>query len=97
MRRIKFYDAQNNRLLVFLTNHFDLPALTVSHLYAQRWQIELFFRWIKQNLRIKTFYGTSDNAVKTQIWIALGVYVLVAIVKKQLHLPQSLYEILQVK
>jgi hypothetical protein len=96
LRRIKFYDAPNDRSFVFLTNHFELPALTIAQLYAKRWQIELFFRWIKQNLRIKTFYGTSDNAVKTQIWIALGVYVLVAIVKKELHLQQSLYEILQV-
>ena len=96
LRRIKFYDAPNDRSFVFLTNPFDLPAATIAALYAKRWQIELFFRWIKQNLRIKTFYGTSDNAVKTQIWIALCVYVLVAIVKKELHLNQSLYEILQV-
>jgi hypothetical protein len=96
VRRIKFYDAPNNRTFVFLTNHFELPAATVAALYAKRWQIELFFRWIKQNLRIKTFYGTSDNAVKTQIWIALCVYVLVAIVKKELHLEPSLYEILQI-
>src|SRR5882762_6290420 len=96
LRRIKFYDAPNDRTFVFLTNHFDLPAATVAALYARRWQIELFFRWIKQNLRIKTFYGTSDNAVKTQIWIALCVYVLVAIVKKELQLEPSLYEILQI-
>ena len=96
LRRIKFYDAPNNRTFVFLTNHFELPAATIAALYAKRWQIELFFRWIKQNLRIKTFYGTSDNAVKTQIWIALCVYVLVAIVKKELHLEPSLYEILQI-
>jgi hypothetical protein len=96
LRRIKFYDAPNERSFVFLTNHFDLPAATIAVLYSKRWQIELFFRWIKQNLRIKSFYGTSDNAVKTQIWIALCVYVLVAIVKKELHLNQSLYEILQV-
>jgi transposase len=96
VRRIKFYDAPNSRTFVFLTNHFELPAATVAALYAKRWQIELFFRWIKQNLRIKTFYGTSDNAVKTQIWIALCVYVLVAIVKKELHLEPSLYEILQI-
>ena len=96
LRRIKFYDAPNDRMFVFLTNHFELPAATIAALYAKRWQIELFFRWIKQNLRIKTFYGTSDNAVKTQIWIALCVYVLVAIVKKELHLQPSLYEILQV-
>ena len=96
LRRIKFYDAPNDRTFVFLTNHFELPALTITQLYAKRWQIELFFRWIKQNLRIKTFYGTSDNAVKTQIWIALCVYVLVAIVKKELQLEPSLYEILQI-
>ena len=96
LRRIKFYDKPNDRTFVFLTNHFELPAATIAALYAKRWQIELFFRWIKQNLRIKTFYGTSDNAVKTQIWIAICVYVLVAIVKKELHLQQSLYEILQI-
>jgi transposase len=96
LRRIKFYDAPNDRTFVFLTNHFELPAATIAALYAKRWQIELFFRWIKQNLRIKTFYGTSDNAVKTQIWIAICVYVLVAILKKELHLDQSLYEILQI-
>lgn len=96
LRRIKFYDAANDRTFVFLTNHFELPAATIAALYAKRWQIELFFRWIKQNLRIKTFYGTSDNAVKTQIWIALCVYVLVAIVKKELKLEPSLYEILQI-
>ena len=96
LRRIKFYDAPNDRMFVFLTNHFELPAATIAALYAKRWQIELFFRWIKQNLRIKTFYGTSDNAVKTQIWIALCVYVLVAIVKKELKLEPSLYEILQI-
>jgi hypothetical protein len=96
LRRIKFYDAPNHRTFVFLTNHFELPAATIAALYAKRWQIELFFRWIKQNLRIKTFYGTSDNAVKTQIWIAVCVYVLVAIVKKELHLEASLYEILQI-
>jgi hypothetical protein len=96
LRRIKFYDATNDRTFVFLTNHFELPAATIAALYARRWQIELFFRWIKQNLRIKTFYGTSDNAVKTQIWIAVCVYVLVAIVKKELRLEPSLYEILQI-
>jgi hypothetical protein len=96
LRRIKFYDATNDRTFVFLTNHFELPAATIAALYARRWQIELFFRWIKQNLRIKTFYGTSDNAVKTQIWIALCVYVLVAIVKRELHLETTLYEILQI-
>ena len=96
LRRIKFYDATHDRTFVFLTNHFELPAATIAALYARRWQIELFFRWIKQNLRIKTFYGTSDNAVKTQIWVAICVYVLVAIVKKELHLESTLYEILQI-
>jgi IS4 transposase len=80
----------------YLTNNFALPALTVTHLYKSRWQIELFFRWIKQNLRIKHFFGTSPNAVKTQVWIAICVYVLVAILKKQLNLPESLHKILQV-
>jgi hypothetical protein len=96
LRRIKYWDAVNLRTFVFLTNHFELPALIIAQLYGKRWQIELFFRWIKQNLRIKTFYGTSSNAVKTQIWIAVCIYVLVAIIKKELHLDQSLYEILQV-
>jgi hypothetical protein len=96
LRRIKFYDQVNQRTFFYLTNHFELPALTIAQLYAKRWQIELFFRWIKQHLRIKAFYGTSDNAVQTQIWIALCVYVLVAIVKKELNLKQSLFEILQI-
>jgi len=96
LRRIKFYDAANNRTFVFLTDHFELSAATVAALYARRWQIEVFFRWIKRNLRIKTFYGTSDNAVKTQIWIALCVYVLIAIMKRELHLKPNLYEILQI-
>jgi IS4 transposase len=82
--------------LVFLTNHFTLPALTVAKIYQCRWQVELFFKWIKQHLRIKAFYGTSENAVKTQIWIAISVYVLVAIVKKRLNLERSLYTILQI-
>ena len=81
---------------MFFTNNFDLPALTIAGLYKSRWQIELFFKWIKQHLRIKAFFGTSDNAVKTQIWIAISVYVLVAIVKKELGVQRSLYEILQV-
>ena len=79
-----------------MTNNFNLPALTLTELYRSRWQVELFFKWIKQHLRIKSFYGTSENAVKTQIWIAISVYVIVAIVKKQLRLPYSLYTILQV-
>lgn len=96
LRRISFYDADNDRRFVFLTNNFTLPALTIARLYKCRWQVELFFKWIKQNLHIKSFYGTSDNAVKTQVWIAVSVYVLVAIVKKELGLERSLSEILQI-
>ena len=96
LRRIKFFDDQQKKNLVFLTNHFTLPALTVAELYRCRWQIELFFKWIKQHLRIKTFFGTSENAVKTQIWIAISVYVLVAIIKKRLRIELSLYNILQI-
>jgi hypothetical protein len=96
LRRIRFFDKGNNKRLVFLTNNFTLPALTIAELYRCRWQIELFFKWIKQHLRIKAFYGTSENAVKTQIWIAISVYVLVAIVKKCLKIDSSLYTILQI-
>jgi hypothetical protein len=96
LRRVKYYDAETDLTFVFLTNNFNLPALIVADLYRSRWQVELFFKWIKQHLRIKSFYGTSENAVKTQIWIAISVYVIVAILKKQLHLPYSLYTILQV-
>ena len=96
LRRIRFYDREQNRRLVFLTNNVTLPALTVARIYKGRWQIELFFKWIKQHLRIKAFYGTSENAVKTQIWIAISVYVLVAIAKKRLGLDRSLYTILQI-
>lgn len=96
LRRIRYYDAENNKTLVFLTNNFKLPALTIAKLYRCRWQVELFFKWIKQHLRIKAFYGTTENAVKTQIWIAISIYVLVAIVKKRLNLTQSLYTILQI-
>ncbi len=96
LRRIAFYDAENERRFVFLTNNFALPALTIARLYKCRWQVELFFKWIKQHLRIKAFYGTTENAVKTQVWIAISVYVLVAIVKKELGLKRSLYEILQI-
>lgn len=96
LRRVKFHDAITGKTLVFLTNNFNLPALTIAQLYRSRWQVELFFKWIKQNLRIKSFYGTSENDVKTQIWIAISVYVLVAIMKKELHLKESLYTILQV-
>jgi len=96
LRRIHFYDAEQDRHFRFLTNNFDLPAFTVCLLYKSRWQVELFFKWIKQHLRIKAFYGYSENAVKTQIWIAVSMYVLVAIVKKRLALEASLHEILQV-
>jgi len=96
LRRVRFKDPETGKTLVFLTNNFVLPALTITQLYRQRWQIELFFRWIKQHLRIKSFFGTSENAVKTQVWIAVSAYVLVAIVKKRLNLSASLYEILQI-
>ena len=96
LRRIRFHDAEQDRFLRFLTNNFDLPALTICLLFKSRWQVELFFKWIKQHLRIKAFYGYSENAVKTQIWIAVSVYVLVVIVKKRLALEGSLHEILQV-
>ena len=95
LRRIKFYDEKQKLNLTFLTNHFTLPALTIADLYRCRWQVELFFKWIKQHLRIKAFYGTSENAVKTQIWTAISVYVLVAILKKKLKSELSLYTILQ--
>lgn len=96
LRRVKYYDIETDKTLVFLTNNFSLPALTIAQMYRCRWQVELFFKWIKQNLRIKNFYGTSENAVKTQIWIAVSVYVLVAILKKRLNIPASLYTILQI-
>lgn len=96
LRRIKFYDAETNRMLVFLTNNFELQATQIAQLYKHRWKIELFFKWIKQHLKIKSFWGRTENAVKTQIWIAISVYVLVAIAKKKFKLNQSLYEILQV-
>jgi hypothetical protein len=96
LRRIRFKDPDDGKSLVFLSNHFDLQALTICTLYKSRWQVELFFKWIKQHLRIKQFYGTSENAVKTQIWIAVSVYVLVAIVKKRFHLEASLYTLLQI-
>jgi len=96
LRRIRFNDAETGKALVFITNHFGLPAPTVAALYKNRWQVELFFKWIKQHLRIKRFYGTSENAVKTQIWIAVSVYVLVAIIKKRLGLEASLYTLMQV-
>jgi transposase len=95
-RRVRYYDREHDRRLAFLTNNFHLPALTIAHLYKLRWQVELFFRWIKQNLRIKSFYGTSENAVRTQIWVAMAVYVLAAIVKKKIGMEMSLYTFLQV-
>src|SRR5438128_1275363 len=96
LRRVRFKDPTTGKRLVFLTNNFILPAFTITELYRCRWQVELFFKWIKQHLRIKVFFGTSENAVKTQIWIAVSVYVLVAIVKKRLNLSASLYEMLQI-
>jgi hypothetical protein len=96
LRRVRYYDEASQKRFVFLTNNFLLPALTISDLYRCRWQVELFFRWIKQHLRIKAFYGTSQNAVRTQIWTAIAVYVLVAIVKKRLNLERSLHSILQI-
>lgn len=95
LRRVHYYSAEREQRLVLLTNNFSIPALTVAALYRYRWQIELFFKWIKQHLRIKSFFGTSENSVKTQIWIAVTVYVLVAIVKKRLGLKQDLYTLLQ--
>ncbi len=96
LRRIKFYDRETEKRLILLTNHFELDAKTIADLYKCRWQVELFFKWIKQHLRIKSFFGISETAVKTQIWIAISVYVLVAIMKKRLKLEQSLYTILQI-
>ena len=96
LRRIKFYDRENNRMLIFLTNNFQLAATDVAQLYKHRWKIELFFKWIKQHLKIKSFWGRTENAVKTQIWIAIATYTLVAIAKKKFNLQQSLYEILQI-
>jgi hypothetical protein len=96
LRRIRFKDPETGKRLVFLTNNFTLAAITITELYRCRWQVELFFKWIKQHLRIKVFFGTSENAVKTQVWIAVSTYLLVAIVKKRLHIPASLYEMLQI-
>jgi transposase len=96
LRRIKYYDANTKKLFVFLTNNFSLPALTITELYRYRWQVELFFKWIKQHLRIKSFFGTTENAFKTQVWIAVSVYLLVAIIKKRLDIKASLYSILQI-
>ena len=96
LRRVNYFDAETNQRLGFLTNNFTLPAITIAQIYKCRWQVELFFKWIKQHLRIKAFFGTSQNAVKTQIWIAVSVYVLVAIVRKRMSLDSSLYQILQI-
>jgi IS4 transposase len=96
LRRIKYYDAEKGRSFVFLTNQFLLPAITIAELYRYRWRVEIFFKWIKQHLRIKKFFGTSENAVKTQIWIAISAYVLVAIMKKRLKIELTLYTILQI-
>jgi IS4 transposase len=96
LRRIRFHDDKLDKTLVFLTNNTALPALTIAALYKSRWQVELFFKWIKQHLRIKKFLGTSANAVKTQIWCAVSTYVLIAIIKKELKLEASLYTILQI-
>ena len=96
LRRISYRDPEDGKALVFLTNNFDLPALTIAQLYKGRWGVELFFKWVKQNLRIKHFFGTTENAVKTQVWIAISVYVLVAIVRKELGLELSMSQILQI-
>jgi hypothetical protein len=96
LRRVRYHDAEQNRRFIFLTKHFGIPAKTVADIYSLRWQVELFFKWIKQHLHIKSFYGTSPNAVKTQVWVAISTYLLVAIVKKRLNLPGSLHTILQI-
>lgn len=96
LRCVTFIDAQTDKRFLFLTNNFALPAITICALYKQRWQVELFFKWIKQHLRIKAFYGNTENAVKTQIWVAIATYVSIAIMKKRLNLKHSLYEILRV-
>ena len=96
LRRVRYYDAELDKRLIFLTNNTSLPARVIADLYRSRWRVELFFKWIKQHLRIKTFYGMNENAVKSQIWIAVSVYLLVAILKKELGLEQSLHQILQI-
>ena len=93
---MRFYDRENDRSLIFLTNNFLLPALTIAKLYKLRWQVELFIRWIKQNLWIKSFYGTSENAVRTQIWVAIAIYALVAIIRKMMNLKLPLYNIFHI-
>jgi IS4 transposase len=96
LRRIKYFDADKGRSFDFLTNQFTLPPVIIAELYRYRWRIEIFFKWIKQHLRIKKFFGTSENAVKTQIWIAVSIYVLVAIMKKRMKIDLTLYTILQI-
>jgi hypothetical protein len=96
LRRVKYHDRETDKILVFLTNNFDIPALTVAELYRNRWRIELFFKWIKQHLKIKSFFGTSPNAVKTQIWIAISIYVMIAIIRKMEKIELNLYTILQI-
>src|SRR6185295_6734473 len=96
LRRVVYKDPESGKLLVFLTNNFEIPAITVAQLYRCRWQVELFFKWIKQHLRIKAFYGTSDNAVRTQVWTAITMYVLVALVRKHLKVQNSLHSMLQI-
>ena len=96
LRRIKYRDTESGKVLVFITNNFTLPPKTIAALYKSRWQIELFFKWIKQHLRIKSFFGTSENAVKSQIWIAVSVYVIIAIIRMRLHIEESLHTILQI-
>jgi IS4 transposase len=96
LRKVKYYDKELNKTFIFLTNNFDIDALTITQLYKNRWQIELFFKWVKQHLKIKSFWGQSENAVKTQIWIAICTYLLVAIAKKRCNSELSLYEILQI-
>ena len=96
LRRIRYYDAERDKKLIFLTNDFILPATTIATLYKSRWRVELFFKWIKQHLRIKSFFGTSENAVKLQVWIAVSTYLLVAIIKKELRITLPLYTILQI-
>lgn len=95
LQRVKYHDNQTDKILVFLTNNFDIPALTVAELYRNRWRVELFFKWIKQHLKIKAFFGTSPNAVKTQIWIAISIYVMVAMIRKMEKVELNLYTILQ--
>lgn len=96
LRRIKYYDKKTDKTFNFLTNNFIIPAQTIADLYRYRWQVELFFKWVKQHLKIKSFFGTTENAVKSQIWIAISVYVLIAIIKKRLNLKMELYTILQI-